>query len=95
MSVAAEPEGGFLVVWMSGGSIGRFNIFGQRLNRNGAKVDGEFQVNTFTSTVFDRTFPEVASNPAGDVVVVWESQGQDGLTANDKSIRGQRYRLVE
>jgi hypothetical protein len=94
-SVAAEPQGGFLVVWMSGGSIGRFNIYGQRIARNSALVGSEFQVNTFTSTMLDRAFPEVASNPDGDVVVVWEGQGQDGGTTGDVTVRGQRYRVVD
>jgi hypothetical protein len=94
-AVAAEPDGGFIVVWTSGGSIGRFNIFGRRIGRNGDLVGDEFQVNSFTSTMSNRNFPEVASNPNGDVVVVWEAQAQDGGTINDATIRGQRYRLVD
>jgi hypothetical protein len=94
-SLAAEPDGGYLVVWMSGGSIGRFNVFGQRIDRNGAKVDGEFQINTFTTINGNRAFPEVATNAAGDVVVVWESNAQDSTEDTDFSIYGQRYRLVE
>jgi hypothetical protein len=93
-SVAPEPEGGFIVVWESGGSIGRFNIFGQRVARSGALVGDELQVNSFTSTMLDRTFPDVATSSQGDVIVVWEAQGQDGGTNGDHSIRGQRYRLV-
>jgi hypothetical protein len=89
-SVAAEPQGGFFVVWMSGGSIGPFNVFAQRIDRAGARMGAEFRVNTTTSNLFPRAFPEVAVNAAGDVVVAWEEQAQDGVP-----IRGQRYRLVE
>ena len=94
-SIAAEPQGGFIVVWTSGGSIGRFNIFGRRIGRNGGPVGSEFQVNTFTSTMSNRNFPEVASNPDGSIIVAWEAQAQDGGGVNDATIRGQRYRLVD
>jgi hypothetical protein len=94
-SITAEPDGGFLVVWASGGSIGRFNIFARRIGADAAGVGAEFQVNTFTSTMSDRIAPDVASNLGGDVVVVWEAQAQDGGSFNDKTIRGQRYRLIE
>jgi len=94
-SVAAAPDGGYLVAWESGGSIGPFNIYAQQIDHTGALVNQEFQVNTFTSNLLSRTFPEVAVNAAGDTIIVWEAQGQDGGTSGDVTIRGQRYRLIQ
>jgi hypothetical protein len=52
-----------------------------------ASPDGvEFQVNTHTS---DRQyFPAVATDAAGNFVVVWTSSGQDG---DDNAVFGQRF----
>ena len=40
---------------------------------------GEFQVNQETTN--DQGYPKVASDPAGNFVVVWQSDGQDGSGA--------------
>ena len=50
---------------------------------------------TSASSPINRAFPEVATSPGGEVIVVWEAQGQDGGSVNDATIRGQRYQLVE
>src|SRR5512140_3628898 len=47
---------------------------------------GEFQINTYTSG--DQIWPSVASEAAGNFVVVWQSIGQDG---SSWGIFGQRY----
>ncbi len=49
-------------------------------------VGPEFQVNTYT--VGDQGFPHIASDAAGNFVVVWSSSGQDGSTFG---LFGQRY----
>ena len=49
-------------------------------------IGGQGQVNTYTTG--SQEFPKVASDAAGDYVVVWESYGEDG---SGFGIFGQRY----
>src|SRR5215468_5798074 len=86
-AVAAAPAGGFVVAWSSNGSSGSdtsgYSIQAQRFDSAGAPVGGQFQVNS--NTAQSQTYPSVATDAAGDFVVVWESP------ENDDSIQGQRY----
>ena len=73
--VAIDANGDFTVVWESYGQDGsRWGIFGQRFDHTGAKVGGEFQVNTYTNA--QQVDPKIAMDPAGDFVVTWSSFGQ-------------------
>ena len=92
-SVAAEPQGGYLVVWMSGGSIGPFNIFVQRVGSPAPSSTGSSR---------STASPRCSSAPSPR----WPSTrpatsswcgNRRARTAGprDASIRGQRYRLVE
>ena len=81
--VATDPTGGFVVVWESG--IPRSGVFGQRYDSTGAAVGGEFQINTYTAA---HGTPEVATDPAGNFLVVWPSAGQDGSL---HGVFGQHY----
>ena len=49
---------------------------GQRYDASGAPIGGEFQVNTYTTEL--SVHPSVASDAAGNFVVVWESDGSAG-----------------
>ena len=85
-SVAMDADGNFVVVWDSSGQDGSAHgVFGQRYDADGAAQDAEFQVNTFTS--YEQRYPAVAMNAAGDFVVAWESNGQEGSFG----IYAQRY----
>jgi hypothetical protein len=85
-SVARHSGGDFVVVWTSnlqdGSSLG---IFGQRYSAAGALLGTEFRVNSYTTGGQYR--PSVGVDGAGNFVVVWHSNGQEG----DHSIFGQRY----
>jgi hypothetical protein len=88
--VAPDANGGFVVVWESSDGHdqdgdGR-GLFGQRYDSAGAALGGEFQVNSYTTS--DQRAGSVDSDASGNVVVVWESAGQDGSL---KGIFGQRY----
>jgi hypothetical protein len=86
-AVAMDAAGGFVVVWVSAlqdGSSG--GIFGQRYDATGARVGGEFQVNTYTTDY--QLAASVAADAAGKFVVVWASRGQDG---SYHGVFGQRY----
>ncbi len=87
LSVAADSAGNFVVVWSSYGQDGSSDgIFGQRFHESGLKDGTEFQVNTYTTASQFR--PSVAADSAGNFVVVWTSEGQDG---SGYGIFGQRF----
>ncbi len=70
-AVAAQADGGFLVVWESWRQDGNDNgIFGQRYDAAGKPVGGEFQVNGTTAN--SQRGPAVAVQPAGEFVVAWQ-----------------------
>ncbi len=86
-NIATDGAGNFVVVWISNGQDGNFDgVFGQRFSSSGARVGTEFQVNTYTSG--DQNYPTVASTAAGNFVVVWMSNGQDG---SSWGVFGQRF----
>jgi hypothetical protein len=86
-ALAVDADGSFVVVWDSVAQDGSDQgVFGRRYDGTGAPVDGEFQVNSYTTSYQRR--PSVAAQPANGFVVVWESYGQDGV---DRGAFGQRY----
>ena len=90
-AVATDPSGSFVVVWASlfqeAGIPGQNGVFGQRYASTGAPVGPEFHVNTYTPG--SQLFPVVATDAAGNFVVVWEDREQE----EDKyeGVYGQRY----
>jgi hypothetical protein len=76
-SVASDHAGNFVVVWNSYGQDGdAYGVFAQRYDASGAPRGDEFQVNTYTTS--HQMTPSVASDAAGNFVVVWQSYWQDG-----------------
>lgn len=64
--------GDYLVVWTSLGQDGsRDGVFGQFVHEDGSLVVGEFRVNTATAS--QQMQPAVASDGAGQFVVIWTS----------------------
>ena len=86
-AVASDASGNFVVAWTSykqDGSL--WGIYGQRFDSSGAPLGPEFRVNTVvTNGQYD---PQVAADPSGSFVVVWDSVGQDGSLYG---IFGQRF----
>lgn len=81
--IASDAAGHVVVAWESGlppsplpqdGSGS--GIFVRRFDRSGAPLTGEIQVNVFTAG--SQRAPGVDMTPAGDFVVTWWSEGQDG-----------------
>jgi hypothetical protein len=71
-AVAAEPMGGFVVVWSSLYQDGSdFGVVGRRFDADGSPAGSEFTVNTYTTA--NQGGPAVASDPTGGFVVVWAS----------------------
>jgi len=86
-SVASDSAGNFVVGWQSNNQDGDgYGVFAQRYASTGAPQGGEFRVNTYTTS--NQGFPSVASDWAGNFVVVWESVSQDG---SGNGIFAQRY----
>jgi hypothetical protein len=76
-NVAAEPSGGFAVVWTSRQIDGDGpSISVQRYGSSGSPVGGEFQANTYTTGSQDR--PKVAVGADGTLVVGWDSVDESG-----------------
>ncbi len=79
-SVAMDADGDFVVVWDNtygpGGGLYYTYIQGQRYASDGSTAGGEFQVNTYTTSL--QFYPSVAMDADGDFVVVWSSFGSDG-----------------
>jgi hypothetical protein len=64
--------GDYLIVWTSWGEDGsREGVYGQYVHEDGSLVGGEFRVNT--TTVNQQMQPTVASDGAGQFLVVWTS----------------------
>jgi hypothetical protein len=75
--VAMDNAGNFVVSWESYGQDGdSYSVQGRRFDNLAAPRGGEFQVNQVTA--YDQGYPAVASDPAGNFVVVWQSDSQDG-----------------
>ena len=92
-SVAARPDGDFVVVWRSDGSYGTdtsgFSLNGQRYASDGSAQGAEFQVNAYTTG--DQVYPSVAAAADGNFVVVWESPGSYGTDTSSGSVQGQFF----
>src|SRR4051812_34151829 len=73
-----SSDGRFLVAWQSFGQEGGadYGVYARRYNAAGAAVGGEFRANS--STALNQSGPAVAADGAGDFVVAWQSDGQDG-----------------
>jgi hypothetical protein len=88
--IASLNTGGFVVTWSSNQDGSGYGIYAQRFNSTGAKIGGEFQVNTYTTN--DQFWSSVVSLLDGDFVVVWSfSAGQDG---SNNGIFGQRFNEI-
>ena len=76
--VAVDAAGNFVVAWQGSGTPDDpfAGIFGQRFDAAGMPLGGEFLVNTYTTG--DQSEPQVAADDAGNFVVIWQSDTQDG-----------------
>ena len=74
-----DAAGDFVITWQSNQQDGPgtgWDVYAQRYNAAGSALGGEFRVNTTTAQ--DQINPSVAVDGAGDFVIAWQSQGQDG-----------------
>jgi hypothetical protein len=85
-SVAVDALGNFVVVWYGQTVNAGSDVFARRYSSSGMPLTDEFRVNTYTSN--DQRGPAIASDEAGDFVIVWESYDQDG---SQGGVFGQRF----
>jgi hypothetical protein len=88
--IAITQNGEFVVIWESWNqdiaTPSGYGIFGQRFDANGIKIDGEFQINTYTNDY--QWYGDILAMDAGNFVVAWCSWQQDG---HDGGIYLQRF----
>ena len=84
-SIAIDSVGNFVVVWTDIRN-GNYDIYGQMCDDTGKFVGANFKVNNIDGTNLQQSTPDVARNPAGSFVVVW----QDDRNGN-YDIYAQRY----
>jgi len=87
-SIASDPDGDFTIVWSEAVSAGNLDVFGSRFNSAGNQLGTTFQVNTFQPSI--QNYPAVAANAAGNFVVVWESDTEDG---DQLGVFGRRFEV--
>lgn len=85
-SVAMDAAGDFVIAWANNLDLSGNGIFAQRYNATGVAQGNEFRVNTFTTS--DQSQPSVAMDAAGDFVISWQSDSQDGSAIG---VYAQRY----
>ena len=86
-ALAVDGSGGFVVTWESNLQDGSGEgIFGRRFDSAGVPLGGEFQINSHTT--FGQQSPAVSASVAGEFVVVWTSDLQDGWGVG---VFGQRF----
>ncbi len=85
-TIATDSSGNFVLAWMSVGQDGDSGgIYARKHLASGVPLGAsEFRVNSYTTGL--QTAPRVASDPSGNLVVVW--QGSDG---NVEGVRGRRF----
>ena len=85
-SVEREPSGDFVVAWSSRQDGSSYAVMAQRFATSGARLGGEFRVNTYTTS--SQAVSALAPLGDGKFVVVWQSNVQDG---SQSGVFGQRY----
>jgi hypothetical protein len=87
--VAMSAEGDFTVVWWGPGQGDPDGIYAQRYNAAGLAQGSEFRVNDVINDT--QSIPSIAMDQAGNFVIAWMSNNQDG---NNEGIFAQRYAIA-
>lgn len=74
-AVAANATGAFLIVWESEGDGDQQGVFARLFDKDGAPIGGEILVNS--ETVGRQRRPGVATDKAGNFLVVWQTSFGD------------------
>ena len=87
-SIAMGAAGNFVIIWedLGGADGSSLGVFGQRYDSAGVAQGIEFRVNSYTTDGQGR--PSVTCDAAGNFLVAWESNLQDGSA---RGIYAQRF----
>ena len=86
-AVASSAGGDFVVTWSSSGQDGgAWGVYGQRYAAGGGPLGGEFRINQNTAN--SQWYPTVAADDAGNFVVTWTDESQDG---SQSGVYARRY----
>ena len=85
-TIAMDSAGDFVIAWSSQRDGSQLGVYAQRYNSTGVPQGSEFQVNTYT--IDEQRRPEIAMDSAGDFVIGWQSNTEDG---SGYGIYAQRY----
>ncbi|HVS64937.1 MAG TPA: hypothetical protein VMT85_15700 [Thermoanaerobaculia bacterium] len=91
-SVAAAPDGRFVVVWQSDispGDTDSGSIRGRLFGADGLARGNDFQINDFTAG--NQVAPQVGMAADGSFVVTWESQQSPGDDDSGASVQARRF----
>jgi hypothetical protein len=99
-SVAAAPDGSFVVAWRDGDAYGYSGggdgsgsgVRARHLSPNGVPRGSSFAVNSLTTGV--QASAEVAVLPAGNFLVAWSSDVSSGSDSSYESIQLRRFRAA-
>ena len=90
-AVAADDEGAFAVVWSSQQQDGSGDgVYVRAYNADGSPRMAELLVNEYSAG--DQTAPAIASDDLGNMMIVWQSAGQDG---DGWGIYGRRFAITQ
>lgn len=87
-AAAMDAQGNSVVVWQSwedSGDMSGYGVFAQRYLADGTPIGSPVLVNSGTNPALtngNQDSPSVAMDAAGDFVVVWHSQGLDGVQSS-------------
>jgi hypothetical protein len=88
----AAVDGEFIVTWGSSGSFGKDSsgqsVQARRYASDGSPVDGQFQVNTYTT---DHQSHATIAAASDGFVVAWQSRGSLGTDSSFWSIQARRF----
>lgn len=86
-AIAMDRDGDFVITWESLGQDGDLGgIYARRYSHTGTPQGGEIPVNSYTTGY--QSSPAVAMDGAGNFLIAWVSNGQDG---DSSGIYAQRY----
>jgi hypothetical protein len=75
-NVAMDSDGDFVITWHSIQDGSGWGVYAQRYSSTGSVSGSEFRVNANTSE--SQSSPDLAMDMAGNFVIVWQSNIQDG-----------------
>ncbi len=87
-SVAIAANGNYVVTWTGTDANGK-GVYARLYDASRTALTGELAINQ--TTALDQYHASVAMDDAGNFVVVWSTEGQNGDNNNDTNIYARRY----